>query len=120
MSWTRRFGRSLVPVAGALAFSVLLLLLAGADPLEALGLLVEGSVGSAANLSDTLTAWVTMVLAAAGLVVTFRAGLWNIGVEGQVIAGYTGLKDQVGYFYYVTQDTFQRFKGNRYVVQAVP
>lgn len=87
MSWTQRFGRALIPVAGALAFSVLLLLLAGADPLEALGLLVEGSVGSAANLSDTLTAWVTMVLAAAGLVVTFRAGLWNIGVEGQVIAG---------------------------------
>ena len=87
MSWMQRFGRALIPVAGALAFSVLLLLLAGADPLEALGLLVEGSVGSAANLSDTLTAWVTMVLAAAGLVVTFRAGLWNIGVEGQVIAG---------------------------------
>ena len=74
MSWTRRFGRSLVPVAGV-AFSVLLLLLAGADPLEALGLLVDGRWDPLPTSPYTLTAWVTMVLAAAGLVVTFRAGL---------------------------------------------
>jgi simple sugar transport system permease protein len=87
MSRLKPLGRGLIPVAGALVFAIILLLLAGANPFEALGLIVEGSLGSLANLSDTLTAWVTMVLAAAGLVVTFRAGLWNIGVEGQVIAG---------------------------------
>jgi len=87
MSSLRPFVRFLVPIGGAVAFAIVLLLLAGANPFKALGLLVEGSLGSAANISDTLTAWVTMVLAAAGLVVTFRAGLWNIGVEGQVIAG---------------------------------
>ncbi len=80
-------GKALVPVIGAVLFAIVLVLLAGANPLRALGLLVEGSLGSAANISDTLTAWVTMVLCAAGLVVTFRAGLWNIGVEGQVIFG---------------------------------
>jgi simple sugar transport system permease protein len=32
-------------------------------------------------------AWVPLVLAAAGLVVTFTAGLWNIGVEGQIVLG---------------------------------
>jgi simple sugar transport system permease protein len=32
-------------------------------------------------------AWVPLVLAASGLVVTFTAGLWNIGVEGQIVAG---------------------------------
>ncbi len=28
-----------------------------------------------------------LTLAAAGLVVTFAAGLWNIGIEGQIVAG---------------------------------
>jgi len=83
----RSLGRGLIPIGGALVFAIVLLLLAGANPFKAIGLLFEGSLGSAASVSDTLTAWVTMVLAAAGLVVTFRAGLWNIGVEGQVIAG---------------------------------
>jgi ABC-type uncharacterized transport system permease subunit len=30
---------------------------------------------------------VPLTLAAAGLVVTFAGGLWNIGVEGQIVAG---------------------------------
>ena len=32
-------------------------------------------------------AWVPLVLASAGLVVMFAAGMWNIGVEGQIILG---------------------------------
>ncbi len=87
MSRMQAIGRILTPIAGALAVAVGLLLITGSDPLEAFGLLIEGSLGSTTNLADTAAAWVTMVLAAAGLVVTFRAGLWNIGVEGQVIAG---------------------------------
>lgn len=87
MTWLRSIGRSSIPVVGAIVVAVLLLLLAGADPFEALSRLASGAAGSAARRADTLTAWGTMVLAAAGLVVTFRAGLWNIGVEGQVIAG---------------------------------
>jgi simple sugar transport system permease protein len=34
--------------------------------------------------------WVPLTLAAAGLVVTFAAGLWNIGVEGQIVLGAIG------------------------------
>lgn len=32
-------------------------------------------------------AWIPLTLCACGLVYTFRIGLWNIGVEGQVVAG---------------------------------
>jgi ABC-type uncharacterized transport system permease subunit len=32
-------------------------------------------------------AWIPLTLCASGLVFTFRIGLWNIGVEGQVVAG---------------------------------
>lgn len=55
--------------------------------MEALWLLVEGSFGSASKISATLLAWSPLLLASAGLVVTFAAGLWNIGVEGQIVIG---------------------------------
>jgi len=82
-----RAGALLLPVVLALGVALLLLQLAGAPPFDAMGLLWEGSVGSAAKVSDTLAAWVPLVLAAAGLVITFTAGLWNIGVEGQIVMG---------------------------------
>lgn len=80
-------GPTLVSLAAALAFGIALLLLAGAPPFEALWLLVEGSFGSASKISATLLAWSPLLLASAGLVITFAAGLWNIGVEGQIIVG---------------------------------
>lgn len=73
--------------ATGLAVSIALLAWVGADPGSALWALVTGSVGTGPKLADTVMAWTPLVLAAAGLVVTFRAGLWNIGVEGQVTAG---------------------------------
>ncbi len=76
-----------VPIALAFVVAIVLLQLAGAPPFEALRLLADGSVGSTAKISDTLAAWVPLALASAGLVVTYAAGLWNIGVEGQIIAG---------------------------------
>ncbi len=78
---------TLVSLVAALAFGVVLLLFAGAPPFEALWLLVQGSFGSASKVSATLLAWSPLLLASAGLVVTFAAGLWNIGVEGQIIVG---------------------------------
>ena len=86
-TWPSRLLAVAVPLVLALVVSVVLLQLAGAPPFEALRLLGDGSVGSLAKISDTLSAWVPLTLAAAGLVVTFAAGLWNIGVEGQVVAG---------------------------------
>lgn len=76
----------LAGVVGLLV-SLALLSVVGANAFESLGALVSGSVGTTAKLSDTIMAWSPIVLAATGLVITFRAGLWNIGVEGQVIAG---------------------------------
>jgi general nucleoside transport system permease protein len=78
---------TLVALFLALALGVTLLLVLGAPPFEALGLLVQGSFGSASKISATLLAWSPLLLASAGLVVTFAAGLWNIGVEGQIIIG---------------------------------
>jgi simple sugar transport system permease protein len=85
-----RLGVWLVPVALALGVAALLMWGVGASPWQAFRLLVEGSVGSRSDLADTLLAWAPLALAATGLVITFTAGLWNIGVEGQLVAGAIG------------------------------
>lgn len=87
MRISRTTQATVIAVLAAIGVGILLLVAVGAPPFEALGLLVEGSFGSASKMSATLLAWSPLVLAAAGLVVTFAAGLWNIGVEGQVIMG---------------------------------
>jgi general nucleoside transport system permease protein len=87
MERIKRLSPVLTPIALAFAVAVVLLLLAGANPFEAFELIFRGSLGSKGKLANTLLAWVPLVLAAAGLVITFQAGLWNIGVEGQVVLG---------------------------------
>lgn len=81
-----------IPIAFgiALAATLGLLLLVGAPPLEALRVIFDGAFGNTNRIAATLMAWIPLVLAAAGLLVTFQAGLWNIGVEGQIIMGAIG------------------------------
>ena len=83
----RRSAGFAVPVLLAVAVAVILLLATGTNPIEAFRLIWTGSLGSTGKLPDTLLTWVPLVLAAAGLIVTFGAGLWNIGIEGQIVVG---------------------------------
>lgn len=83
-------GFQLVALLLALAFTTLILLAAGAPPLEAYKNIVTGSIGSFKKFSDVLVSWVPLLLVSAGLLVTFAAGLWNIGVEGQITLGAIG------------------------------
>lgn len=71
----------------ALLFTTLVLLLAGAPPFAAYKSILIGAAGSVNKVSDVLVAWVPLVLATTGLLVTFIAGLWNIGIEGQITLG---------------------------------
>ena len=71
----------------ALLFTTLILIAVGAPPLEAYKNIVTGSIGSFKKFSDVLVSWVPLLLVSAGLLVTFATGLWNIGVEGQIMLG---------------------------------
>ncbi|MCP3867587.1 MAG: ABC transporter permease [Gammaproteobacteria bacterium] len=71
-------------------FTSLLLLLVGASPHEAFGHLISGSFGSWSKFSRVLNVWIPLTLCSIGLLYAFRAGLWNIGVEGQVVLGAIG------------------------------
>jgi simple sugar transport system permease protein len=76
-----------VPVAGALLFTGLLLLAFGAEPLGSFQAMLDGALGNQSNQLSVLAFYIPLLLSATGLLVTFRAGLWNIGVEGQIILG---------------------------------
>lgn len=80
-------GIGLSPLLLGLLFTGVILLLAGEPPLKAYQYVWEGAVSSAAKRADVLATWVPLALCAAGLLVTFAAGLWNIGVEGQIFLG---------------------------------
>ncbi len=64
-----------------------ILLILGAPPLEAYRLIAVGAVGRPDLVSYVLSAWAPILFCAAGLLLTFAAGFWNIGIEGQIIAG---------------------------------
>ncbi|NND91277.1 MAG: ABC transporter permease [Granulosicoccus sp.] len=49
--------------------------------------LLNGSVGSVNAISETLTAAVPLTLAGLGIALGFRAGMFNIGAEGQLLIG---------------------------------
>jgi general nucleoside transport system permease protein len=80
-------GFQVVAIILALLFTTAILMLAGAPPLEAYQQILSGSIGSLRKLSDVLVAWVPLLLVTSGLIVTFSAGLWNIGIEGQITLG---------------------------------
>ena len=82
-----KFGFQILAIVGALIFTTVVMLLAKAPPLEAYRLIVIGSVGSVGKISDVIVAWIPLLLATSGLLLTFAAGLWNIGIEGQITLG---------------------------------
>lgn len=49
--------------------------------------LVSGSVGSVNAISETMTSAVPLTLAGLGIALGFRAGMFNIGAEGQLLIG---------------------------------
>lgn len=71
----------------ALTVLALLLLVTGHAPRPALAALLGGSVGSAYALASTVVRAVPLALAGLAVAVAFRAGLLNIGAEGQLLMG---------------------------------
>ncbi|HKJ02804.1 MAG TPA: ABC transporter permease [Longimicrobiales bacterium] len=87
----RRLGpawATLLALLGTVLVAGLLLVAGGYDPFVAAGALVSGAVGSPeAFLSVTLVRSVPLILTGLAVALAFRAGVWNIGAEGQLYAG---------------------------------
>ncbi len=68
-------------------FTTVILLVSGAPPFAAYYHIFKGSLGSWIKLAQVIQVWIPLTLCSAGLLYTFRIGLWNIGVEGQIMLG---------------------------------
>ncbi|MBM3460261.1 MAG: ABC transporter permease [Armatimonadetes bacterium] len=85
---------------GVLAGSVLLalgmgltaavVLALGGDPGRALRAIHAGSLSSPSSLAETFLKATPLVFTGLSVAVAFRAGIWNIGVEGQFLVGMLG------------------------------
>lgn len=99
---TKRFRRFRLPIldsqlpiailAAAVAIAALALcgVAFGHRPGELLSILISGSVGSPFALQGTLLKSVPLLLTGLSVALAFRAGVWNIGGEGQFLVGALG------------------------------
>jgi simple sugar transport system permease protein len=68
-------------------FTTFVMLIAGAPPFAAYFHIFKGALGSWNKFAHVMKSWIPLTLCGCGLLFTFRIGLWNIGVEGQVMMG---------------------------------
>jgi general nucleoside transport system permease protein len=78
-----------IVVAGVAAFLSILAIafLLGNDPAQAATIVARGSFGSWYAIGETLLKATPLIFTALAVVIAFRGGLWNIGAEGQFLAG---------------------------------
>lgn len=82
-----RMGLAILPILISLAITSLLIIAVGSDPRAVFEKVWEGALRDSRSFSGVVNFWIPFTLAAIGLIVTFTAGLWNIGVEGQMMMG---------------------------------
>lgn len=85
---------TLAATLGAILFAIAAgggaFLLAGADPLAAYAVMIEGAFGSAYSLSEVLVKAIPLMLAGLAVAVAARILVWNVGAEGQLVLGGMG------------------------------
>lgn len=69
------------------AFIALLIVFAGGSPSEVAGSLWSGAFGTVGQTARVFASLAPLLLCASGLMFTMTAGLYNLGIEGQVALG---------------------------------
>lgn len=80
----------LVIIAITLVFTSVLMLSIGANPLHAYYQLLKGAFGSPSGIINTINKAVPICFAGFAVAVGKKAGIFNIGVEGQLVFGALG------------------------------
>ncbi len=78
---------SLAAFIGALLFTSIILLMVGAQPGLTFQKMLHGAFGDNTKIANGLVVWAPLSLVSGALIVTFKADLWNLGVEGQIMVG---------------------------------
>ena len=77
--------RSVGPIVLALIACGLILVVIGRNPIAFYGNIVTAGLLRPSGLQDTITRMAPALLIAGGLVIVFRANLWNLGSDGQFL-----------------------------------
>lgn len=76
---------------GAIVLALVLtgaaMLVAGVSPIEGFSALFSGALGGPNQIAETLVQTTALLFPALGVCLAFRAGLFNIGAEGQLLLG---------------------------------
>jgi simple sugar transport system permease protein len=78
---------SIIAFLLALLIGAVIIALMGVNPIKAYAALLDGAVGNRNSLAETLLRAVPLSLAGVGVAISFRAGVFNIGAEGQLFVG---------------------------------
>ncbi|HEY1863484.1 MAG TPA: ABC transporter permease, partial [Roseiarcus sp.] len=84
--WATVTGAAL-PFVAALVVGGVLLALTGRNPLDVYGLMVREGFGGTNRIAATLTAATPILFTAIATAISFRAGIFNVGVEGAFYLG---------------------------------
>lgn len=81
-----------VSIALSLVLTAIIIAAVGASPVVVLekiweGIGLGGETVNLGRMAGVVNFWIPLTLVSLGLVITFTAGLWNIGVEGQMMMG---------------------------------
>ena len=82
-----RFAVAVASTTLALLVGLVIVAAAGYDPVAFLGYVVEGAFGDGSATARTLKFSTVAILAGVAVAVAFRAGVFNIGVQGQFVVG---------------------------------
>ncbi len=83
----QKVGTPLISATMAIAVGSLIIWVSGYDPVAAFAALFKGSLGSPKALGDTVLKSIPLILTGLAVGYGFRAGLFNIGAEGQLFLG---------------------------------
>jgi simple sugar transport system permease protein len=81
------YGTPVFTVVGALALSAVALVALSVDPIAAYNTMFVETLTDPFGLRQTATRTVPLVLTGLAVYLPLRAGLWNVGAEGQLYAG---------------------------------
>ena len=78
---------SVFPVILAFIIGAVIILAIGEDPIETYGILIRKSLLSSKGFMNTLHYAAPLILTGLAIAITFKANIYNMGVEGQMLLG---------------------------------
>ena len=84
---SRTMAFTLISFLISLVLAGIIIAAAGYSPVEAYSAMLGGAFGSTYNLAQTAGTAIPLIFAGLAMAVASKAGIFNIGIEGQILAG---------------------------------